>query len=97
MRIRDLQKEVSEFSKLKGFESSSIENRVLYLITEIGEITKEVLKLEKPHYDHTKIKEEIGLEIYDAVWNLVDLANKLDIDLEDAFQKKMKINKSREW
>ncbi|HDR7975696.1 TPA: pyrophosphatase, partial [Bacillus cereus] len=42
-------------------------------------------------------KREISLEMFDVIWNICDLANKLNIDLEKAFKEKMKINKKREW
>lgn len=42
-------------------------------------------------------KREIGLEMFDVIWNVCDLANKLEIDLEKAFEEKMMINKKREW
>ena len=32
--------------------------------------------------------------MFDVIWNVCDLANKLNIDLEKAFKRKMKINKS---
>lgn len=97
MRIRELQNDVREFSKSKAFHESSIETRALFLVTEIREIVKELLKLDKMPDQRERIKEDIGLEIYDAVWNLMDLANKLDIDLEQAFEKKIEINNTRNW
>jgi NTP pyrophosphatase (non-canonical NTP hydrolase) len=45
MNIKELQKYVREYSKEKGFESSSIEQRALYLVTEVGEMTKELLHI----------------------------------------------------
>ncbi|WP_242218564.1 MazG nucleotide pyrophosphohydrolase domain-containing protein [Bacillus cereus group sp. BfR-BA-01380] len=99
MKISALQREVREFSKNKGFENATIEERTLFLVTEIGEVVQEVLKISsKPDSDHiNERKEQLGFEIYDVVWNLFDLANKLDIDLEDAFRKKGEINKYRHW
>jgi NTP pyrophosphatase (non-canonical NTP hydrolase) len=35
--------------------------------------------------------------MYDIVWNIIDLANKLNINLENAFEKKIEINKHRTW
>lgn len=35
--------------------------------------------------------------MYDVIWNVFDLANQLDIDLETSFQEKIKINQLREW
>ncbi|NWK68966.1 pyrophosphatase [Bacillus paramycoides] len=76
-----------------------MEERTLFLVTEIGEVAQEVLKISsKPDADNiNEIKEHLSFEMYDAVWNHFDLANKLDIDLEDAFRKKSEINKYRNW
>lgn len=94
--IAELQKNVKEFSKEKGFDQSSVEARTLFLMTEVGEVAKEVLSLSWEE-DKDQVKERLGLELYDVVWNVCELANKLDIDLEDAFKKKMEINKLRTW
>ncbi|PHE64481.1 hypothetical protein COF68_06030 [Bacillus toyonensis] len=60
----------------------------MYLISEVGELSKSLLKEDKT---------DIGLEMFDVVWNLVDLANKLNIDLDQSFKAKMEINKDRVW
>ncbi len=39
----------------------------------------------------------LGMEIYDAVWNLLDLAEMAGVDVEAAFRKKAYLNESREW
>lgn len=99
MKISDLQRDVETFSKQKGFANTTIEERTLFLVTEIGEVAQEVLKLASASDSNhmSEQKEKLGFEIYDAVWNLVDLANKLDIDLEDVFRKKREINEYRHW
>ncbi|WP_255294081.1 MazG nucleotide pyrophosphohydrolase domain-containing protein [Bacillus toyonensis] len=88
LTITDLQKHVEEFSREKGFENTSLEQRTMYLISEVGELSKSLLKEDKT---------DIGLEMFDVVWNLVDLANKLNIDLDQSFKAKMEINKDRVW
>ncbi|MEC2391880.1 MazG-like family protein [Bacillus toyonensis] len=59
------------------------------MVTEIGEVAQEVLKIYSiPDADNiNELKEYLSFEIYDAVCNLFDLANKLDIDLKEAFKK----------
>jgi NTP pyrophosphatase (non-canonical NTP hydrolase) len=42
--------------------------------------------------DLTETKERIGLELYDLVWNVCDIANKLGIDLDRAFEQKAALN-----
>lgn len=99
MNISELQNQIKDFSIEKGFDKSTIEQRTLFLMTEVGEMVKELLHISyhPDREDLEEIKERLGLEMYDIVWNICDLANKLDIDLEEAFLKKMEINKTRTW
>lgn len=95
MNTSEFQQYVREFSAVKGFDTSTIEQRMMYLMTEVGELSKEVLSVSF-HPDAAK-KENLGYEMYDVVWNIFDLANKLDIDLEQAFRRKREINDQRTW
>lgn len=99
MNISELQQDVAGFSKERGFDQSSMESRMVYLVSEVGEVAKEVLHLmHNPEPDQREvIKDRLGMEMYDVVWNLLELANKLDIDLESAFKKKININRDRVW
>jgi NTP pyrophosphatase (non-canonical NTP hydrolase) len=95
MTIKEIQENAKELNA--HFKKKTPEQRVLYLMTEVGEVAEEVLKvlgLGKGG-DAEKAKESLGMEIYDVVWNLCDLANMLEIDLEKSFAKKMRINKGR--
>lgn len=95
MNTSEFQQYVKRFSESKGFDTSSIEQRMLYLMTEVGELSKEVLSVSfNPDAER---KENLGFEMYDVVWNIFDLANKLDIDLEQAFRRKLEINEDRTW
>lgn len=99
MNISDMQKHIKAFSIEKGFDTSTVEQRALFLMTEVGEMVRELLHLSY-HPDHEnkeEITKNLGLEMYDIVWNLCDLANKLEIDLEKSFAMKMEINKDRTW
>lgn len=98
--INAFQAEVKKLSQ--HLDTKSPEQRILYLISELGEVVDEVLELQNidpnaADINVDKIKERIGLEIYDVIWNAVDLANMLDIDLQAAFDKKIAINKERKW
>lgn len=95
MNTKEFQQYVSEYSKIKGFDKSSMEQRMLYLMTEVGELAKEVLSVS--FHPDMEAKENLGHEMYDVVWNVFDLANKLNIDLEKAFRTKMEINDKRTW
>ncbi|PDY45993.1 MazG nucleotide pyrophosphohydrolase domain-containing protein [Bacillus pseudomycoides] len=92
MKLSEFQQYVANFSKEKGFADTTIEKRTMYLMAELGELTEAVLRR-----NDDNIKREIGLEMFDVIWNVCDLANKLEIDLEEAFQEKMEINRDRKW
>ncbi|WP_018923994.1 MazG nucleotide pyrophosphohydrolase domain-containing protein [Salsuginibacillus kocurii] len=79
MGWKEEQKKVEEFSKQKGFEVT-LEERLAYLTAEVGELTEEVLKYRRKESS----KENVGAEIYDVVWNAIDLASLTGIDIEEA-------------
>jgi len=99
MKISEMQQHVHELSIKQGFDKSTIEQRALFLTTEVGEMVKELLHISyhPEHENIEEIKDRLGLEMYDIVWNICELANKLDIDLEKPFTKKMEINQTRSW
>jgi len=96
MTITEIQENARIFAPI--FKDKTPEQRMLYLTSEVGEVSLEVLKLEgfrQGGEDQDQLKENLGMEIYDVVWNLCDLANMFDIDLADAFQKKVAFNNQR--
>lgn len=94
-----MQKYVKQFSEEKGFDVNTIQTRTLYLMTEVGELAKEILSISfNPTEEKVlQVKENIGLEMYDVIYNVLDLANQMEIELEEACRKKMEINKRRIW
>ena len=94
-------KTFQEYVKLESSRwSHTPETRVLYLMSEVGELSDEVLSLifakkDDDSADISDIEEQLAMEIYDVIWNAVDLANQLDIDLSEAFEKKQNFNKNR--
>ena len=84
------------------FNDNTLERRVMFLMTEVGEVAQEALDIafeqeRNPDADLTDLKERLGLELHDVVWNVFDLAAMLDIDLEAAFHKKIELNEQRRW
>ena len=82
MNIVEFQRYVLPFSKEKGFQDTTIEERAMYTMAELGELAEVILKRDKIQDS----KREIGLEMFDVIWNVCDLANKLEIDLEKAIE-----------
>jgi len=102
MRISEIQAHVEELTDLHGWHETSLEQGVMFLVTEIGEVAQDVLKLSSApkRLDEAaihQIKENLGMEIFDVMWNLFNLANLAGIDLETAFAEKIRLNRSRTW
>ena len=98
MSLKAYQKEVDNWIKKQMktgyFPPLSI---IARLAEETGELAREINhkygpKKKKP----TENKQDIGEEIADIFFTLICLANSLDIDIDDAFKKKMKKLKSRD-
>jgi len=103
--IEELQRQVRQLKKYKGFDIT-LEQRLAYLMSEVGEVASEVLKLsrdgnkvagEMSAAESAFVVENLGMEIYDGMWNLCDLAGMAGVDLERAFVKKADLNVGREW
>ena len=81
MKIQEL---VQEFCD-KYYVDCKIENRILDVISEIGELSKEVLKsTDYGAIELNSCSEELTLEFGDVLFSLIALANKLDINMETA-------------
>lgn len=86
MSFPRFQQSVAEFVKQHDLETS-VEARLLDLLSEIGELAKEALKgsdYGKTRFTQTEAWEE---ELADAFFSLVCIANSTGVDLEEALEK----------
>ncbi len=99
MHIHEIQQDALDLCRKHGWQDRNPAQRFRYLVSEVGELSRELLRLEwePTTAEVAQIKQNIGHEIYDVVWNLCDLANQLEIDLEPAFQAKRDFNATRRW
>jgi NTP pyrophosphatase (non-canonical NTP hydrolase) len=97
MTLDELQEQAKEVASL--FPNTTMEQRVMFLVTEVGEMAAEALVLSGAHGDADveEAKRKLGLEMYDVLWNLCDLANMLGIDLDSACRRKIAYNRARVW
>jgi len=95
--IKELQEHAKKLAQV--LPEITVEQRALFLLTEVGEVAREVLRLSRSvdQADADAIKADLGMEMYDVIWNLCDLANMVGIDLETSFAAKIAINKTRQW
>lgn len=97
--LKDLQDHIKKIGEERGWDKNNYLEIFLLLSEEIGELAKAVrnyagLYAEKNNF---KNKFELEEEFADVLNYLFDLANCFDIDLENAFRKKDKINSERVW
>ncbi|MBA2441112.1 MAG: hypothetical protein H0V53_01715 [Rubrobacter sp.] len=98
MFVSEFRDQVQRLREVQGFHLT-LEQRLAYLVTEVGEVAEETLKLSgaRGEIDRADTRERLGMEIYDTVWNLFDLADIAGVDLEGAFEKKARLNEERRW
>ncbi len=96
-KIQDYIKNVID---IRGFGQQPVEQEVLLLIEEVGELAKAIRK-EKTNMciDKSKIKnyDTVENEIADVFIVLNSICNTLNINLFDAFYEKERINVERTW
>ena len=96
--LKDFQEYVWELEKERGFEKEDVSQKCLLLGEEIGELFKSVRKRNKvTKVDHNSNFGSIDEELADVIISICTIANRFDIDLEQAFRGKEELNKKRVW
>lgn len=95
MTLDDYQKLIKRLVEERGFDKETPSEVFMLLVEEVGEVAKTLRKhtgLKTGEHSKTHDVEE---ELADVFWLLVDLCNRLDIDLAAAFQAKELKNQKR--
>lgn len=95
--LSNLQKYVRELEHERGFIDQSVIQKCLLLGEEVGELFKAIRKTEKISTDKNSQTHIVGEELADILIYVCAIANRCDIDLDDAFRRKEEINKKRTW
>ncbi len=95
--LQDYQKLIRQLVIERGFNTETPNEVFTLLIEEVGELAKAMrksggLKTSKHSKSH-----ELEEEFADVFWLLIDLSNRLNVDLEKAFREKEEINSKRNW
>lgn len=85
MNLSDIQARINEFTTNRGI-NSSVDVRIIDLASEIGELSKEVLKGTKYGNRQFEKTEEWQSEIGDVLFSLICIANETDTNLEDCLE-----------
>lgn len=92
--MKKLEDKVAAFAEEHGLDHSH-ETAILDLVSEVGEVAKEILS--STDYGSTSFKttKELELEVGDVYYSLITLAGTLDIDLEKALDLALEKYKER--
>ena len=86
--MRELQRKVRGFCEKHGL-TCPLEFRFLDLVSELGELAKEMIKSSDYGKGEFKFRREIKEELGDVTFSLIVLANQLNVDLEEALNSAM--------
>ena len=100
--MQEFQSYIYQLESMHGWLSVDLINNCFLMGEEVGELFKAVRKhqrffVEKNPEDEAISREHIGDEIVDVFNYLLAIANRLDIDMEEAFRRKNAINQGRSW
>ncbi len=98
--LKEVQQYIKAVNTVRGFENQPIEERMLLLTEEIGELAKSIRKNAtnmstdvNKQYSYDSIESEVS----DCLYVLASVCNKLDIDMFKCLKEKEKENIHRVW
>lgn len=98
--LAQLQTYVADICKARGWDTATDLETFLLFVEEVGELAKAMRNRQELFQEAGKQqarKVELESEFADVLSYLLDLANRMDVDLESAFRKKEEINSGRVW
>lgn len=95
--LDELQRYVREMEEERGFTNRGVVQQCLLLGEEVGELFKAVRKHEKMRTGTTSITGTVDEELADVLIYICAIANRLDVNLEDALRRKEELNETRAW
>ena len=95
MKIEEIQKTLSAFAKERDWDQfHSPKNLVMALTSEVGELN-ELFQWLTEEQSNNVDNDEIREEIADIFIYLIRLADKLNVDIENAVKEKIKLNANK--
>ncbi len=87
--MRDLQEQIKLFCLHHGMITSS-ETRILDVLSELGEVSKEILKASEYGTKKAEPTDDLQGEMGDLLFSIIQLANESNVDLDAAIKDVMK-------
>ncbi len=95
--FHELQKYVAKVTIERGFDDESAEQKFILLVEEVGELAKAMRHISGLKFADNTSKTELYEELADVQFLLLNVANKLGVDMVEAFEAKEVKNRKRSW
>ncbi|MDB5169025.1 MAG: hypothetical protein JWO41_381 [Candidatus Saccharibacteria bacterium] len=95
--LQDYQDEMKRLVLERGFDKETVPEVFTLLVEEVGELAKAIRKNNGQKIGAHSQVHEVEEEAADVFWLLIDICNRLGIDLAAAFEAKEAKNRNREW
>lgn len=97
--LDELQAYLRKMVRVRGFENESIQDVLLLMVEEFGELAKSLRHKVglKVHASKGGYRPKVAAELADCLIYLLDIANLLDIQISKAISTKEATNKKRVW
>lgn len=96
--LKDFQQYMDEICKERGWVKDTSAEKFLLFVEEVGELAKAMRNAAGLYEEKAKPKRmELEEEFADVLSYLLDLANYFQVDLEQAFREKERVNQNRRW
>lgn len=94
--LQDLQLHIQQLVIERGYDKETVPEVFTLLVEEVGELAKAIRKANGQKTGKHSRQHNVEEEAADVFWLLLDICNRLGIDLESAFRAKEEINKQRQ-
>ena len=95
--LDDYQELVKKLVVERGFDKETPSEVLMLLVEEVGELAKAIRKANGMKVGGHSKSHDVAEEAADVFWLLIDLCNRLEIDLAQAFADKEVKNMQRQW
>lgn len=95
--IKELQDYARAICTERGFDDESLEQKFLLLVEEVGELAKALRKVSNIKFAGDTARTEVEDELADVQLLLLNISNKLEVDLAGAVEQKEAKNRKRNW
>ncbi|HTB48788.1 MAG TPA: MazG nucleotide pyrophosphohydrolase domain-containing protein [Verrucomicrobiae bacterium] len=95
--LEEYQQLIRELVLERGYDKETVPEVFTLLVEEVGELAKAIRKVNGQKVGTHSQTYEVADELADIFWLLIDLCNRLDVDLEQAFRDKETKNQTRKY